>query len=260
MKLKLYQVDAFADEVFKGNPAAVIQLEKWLSDATLQNIALENNLSETAFFIREKDCFHLRWFTPAREVDLCGHATLATAYVLFNILNYSKSEICFLTKSGKLVVRRSGDNLIMDFPAIISQQTSVDKDLAWLNKIGVIEVFKSRQDLMAILPSESAVRSYSPVWNGVSFAGHRGLIITARGDNVDFVSRCFYPELSVEEDPVTGSAHCQMAPYWAKKLGKNILKAKQLSKRGGSIICEIKGDRVFLSGTAVLYLTGEIEI
>lgn len=258
MKLKLYQIDAFADEVFKGNPAAVVPLDAWLPDKVMQNIALENNLSETAFFVREKDVFHLRWFTPAREVELCGHATLATAYVIFNVLNYSEKEICFSTKSGRLVVKRNGENFVMDFPAIPSIQTKIDNELSWLNDIKIVEVLRSKQDLMVVLPSEADIVSFAPVWEKVDFAGHCGLIITAKGKDVDFVSRCFYPELDVTEDPVTGSAHCQLAPYWSKKLGKTVLKARQLSARGGSLLCEVKGGRVFLTGSAVLYLVGEI--
>lgn len=260
MKFKLYQVDAFTDEVFKGNPAAVIPLKEWLPDSILQNVALENNLSETAFFVKEREIFHLRWFTPAREVDLCGHATLATAFVLFNLLNYSKEAICFSTKSGKLIVKKNKNNLIMDFPTIVSDKTSIDKDLAWLADLQPIEVLRSKQDIMVVLSKESEVKSFGPNWNKANFAGHRGLIITAGGQDVDFVSRCFYPELNVEEDPVTGSAHCQLAPYWSLKLNKKVLSARQLSRRGGSLICEVTKNRVFLTGTAVLYMKGVISI
>lgn len=243
MKLKLYQIDAFADGLFKGNPAAVVPLEDWLPDNLLQNIALENNLSETAFFVKDNDGFKLRWFTVAQEVDLCGHATLATAYLLFNLLDYSKDEIHFSTKSGKLTVKKSGNGLIMDFPAIGSKQTDATGELSWLKSLRPIEVLRSKQDLMAVLSFESEIASFKPDWRNANFAGHRGLIVTAKGNDVDFVSRCFYPELDVEEDPVTGSAHCQLAPYWAQKLHKTLLKARQLSKRGGNLLCEIKNDR-----------------
>lgn len=247
MHLNLYQVDAFTDKIFSGNPAAVVPLDSWLPDETLQNIALENNLSETAFFVSEKDSFRLRWFTPAREVDLCGHATLATAFVLFNILGHKNNKIDFETRSGKLVVRKTGEEFVMDFPAIGSHEA----------RSGILT---SKQDLMLILPSESDVVAFSPELKTADFEEHRGLIITAKGDNADFVSRCFYPELNIDEDPVTGSAHCQLAPYWAKVLGKTVLSAEQLSSRGGKLKCEVVGDRVFITGSAVLFMKGEINL
>lgn len=256
---RIYQVDAFTDAVFGGNPAAVVALKRWLSDETLQEIARENNLPETAFFVREGEIFRLRWFTPTREVELCGHGTLATAHVLFNVLHSPEKELVFDTKSGRLVVRKNGAVLIMDFPAILSYPMAMEATKSLFPTVKPVELLRSRQDLLAVLPSEDDVKSYLPTWQAVTYEGHRGLIITARGQDVDFVSRCFYPEGDIiDEDPVTGSAHCQMAPYWSKKLGKATLKARQISKRGGIVDCEIKGNRVFLTGSAVLYLSGNI--
>ncbi len=260
MKLKLYHVDAFADKVFKGNPAAVIPLKKWLSDKTLQSIALENNLSETAFFVKDRDAFLLRWFTPAREVELCGHATMATAHVIFNSLGYKKREIVFASKSGRLYVKKSKRGISMNFPAIESLKADLTGKLDWLASLRPVEIFTSKQDLMVVVSSQAIVESYKPNLAEMNFAGHRGLIITAKGKNVDFVSRCFYPEIGVQEDPVTGSAHCQLAPYWSKKLRKQNLKAKQLSERGGKIECMVYDERIIISGKAVMYLTGTIEI
>lgn len=258
MKLKLYQIDAFSNKIFKGNPAAVIPLKKWLPDKVMQNIAVENNLSETAFFIKESDVFCLRWFTPAREVNLCGHATLATAYVLFELLGYSKDIIRFSTKSGLLSVKKDKNNYIMDFPAVQSFPVAMNGDLKWLKDFKPVKALKSKQDIMIVLSSEREVQLFNADWNKANFSGHRGLIVTSRSNNADFVSRCFYPEFGVDEDPVTGSAHCQLAPYWAKILHKNILNAKQLSKRGGVMTCEVKNERVYISGTAVLFLKGEV--
>lgn len=258
MVLKLYHVDAFSDKVFGGNPAAVVPLDRWLTDQTLQNMACENNLSETAFYIHKEECFQLRWFTPTKEVELCGHGTLATAFVLFNILGYPKNEIVFETKSGKLIVRKNGKNFVMNFPSIISFPSHDPVILARFSRINPVEILRSKQDMMIVLSSENEVKSYSPSWEAVNCEGCRGLVVTAKGEDVDFVSRCFYPELNIDEDPVTGSAHCQMAPYWSRKLGKTVLNAQQLSKRGGMLLCEIKDDRVLLFGTASLYLKGEI--
>jgi len=258
MKLKLFQVDAFTEKIFSGNPAAVVPLGEWLPDGTLQNIALENNLSETAFFVKKDGGYHLRWFTPAREVDLCGHATLATTYVLFDQLGYDKDEIHFSTLSGELIVRRKDKMFVMDFPAIPSQPVEAEGDLAWAGDLGPLEILTSKQDLIIVLSSESEVAAYRSSGTRMNCAGCRGVIVTARGKDVDFVSRCFYPELSVEEDPVTGSAHCQLVPYWSQKLGKTTLKARQISRRGGEIVCKVKGDRVFLTGAAVMYLEGEL--
>lgn len=259
MKLTLYQIDAFASEVFKGNPAAVCPLDVWLDDTILQAIALENNLSETAFFVKEGVGFRLRWFTPVAEVDLCGHATLASAFVIFNILHYDKHEIEFITKSGKLIVTQENDLLTMDFPAQPPEACSVpDGLLAALGK-NPVEVL-ANEDYLVIYSNENEVRDLNPDIAKLKTLDRRGVIVSSRGENVDFVSRFFVPKFGVDEDPVTGSAHCLLTPYWAEKLGKSKLSAQQISKRSGDLTCKLKGDRVFISGRAVKYMEGEISI
>lgn len=259
MKIKQYQVDAFATRVFEGNPAAVCPLDSWLDDETLQAIATENNLSETAFFVPATDGFELRWFTPAKEVDLCGHATLATAHVLFNILGYTEPAITFATRSGDLTVKREGDILQMDFPAIAANPCEVPETL--IQGIGVRprEVLAA-DDYITVFDDEETIRSITPNHTILKELELRGVIVTAPGNDVDFVSRFFAPKFGVAEDPVTGPAHCQLAPYWAARLGKNKLFARQLSKRGGSITCEVVGERVLLSGGAVTFMEAEIYI
>ncbi len=257
MRLKQYQVDAFASRPFEGNPAAVCPLECWLKDALLQAIAQENNLSETAFFVREKSGFRLRWFTPAAEVDLCGHATLASAFVLYEILGHTPENIRFETRSGPLIVSRNGALLSMDFPSTkpvpCAAPASLLKGLQQLP----VAVF-SGNDYLAVFDDQSAIENLSPDWEALKQLGLRGVIATAPGKDADFVSRCFYPKLGVTEDPVTGSAHCELAPYWSERFGKASLTGHQLSKRGGTVLCEIQGDRVKLSGTAVLFMTAEM--
>ncbi len=260
MKLDIYQIDAFTDKVFAGNPAAVIPLDKWYDDKLMQNIAMENNLSETAFFIKQDGKYQLRWFTPAREVDLCGHATLAAAHVILNELSDEADEVKFETRSGLLIVKKENDYLVMNFPAIKSSPVSDDSDLSWLISLKPKEILTSKQDLLVVLESQKQIVDYVPDVINIKNLKHRGLIITAKGIDVDFVSRTFYPELAVEEDPVTGSAHCQLVPYWAKKLNKTNFIAKQLSMRGGMIKCELSNDRVLLKGTATKYLSGTIFI
>lgn len=259
MRLKVFQVDAFAKVVFEGNPAAVVPLEEWLDDKLLQAIAMENNLSETAFFVAEGAGFRLRWFTPSAEVDLCGHATLAAAHVLFEHLDWQQPEIRFASNSGNLVVRRDADWLAMDFPAVLSQPVAVPDDLD--AGLGVLpEVVLGGTDYLVVLGSDQAVRALDPDFVRLARLDRRGVIVTAPSDDCDFVSRCFYPSLAVNEDPVTGSAHCQLAPYWAARLGKTSLSAQQLSRRGGRVECELKGDRVILRGQAVTYLEGVISL
>lgn len=257
MKIKQYQVDAFATRVFEGNPAAVCPLDNWLDDGLLQAIAEENNLSETAFFVPSAKGFDLRWFTPVREVDLCGHATLATAHVIFEILGYAESTITFGTRSGDLIVKKQGNLLQMDFPA--RPPTSCEISETLLQGIGVrpIEVLAA-DDYIAVLDSEAAVRAITPNHALLNQLDLRGVIATAPGFDVDFVSRFFAPKFGVPEDPVTGSAHCELAPYWASKLGKNTLSAKQVSKRGGTLTCEVLGNRVLLTGGAVTFMEAEI--
>jgi PhzF family phenazine biosynthesis protein len=257
MELKIFQVDAFASAVFEGNPAAVVPLEAWPDDALLQAIALENNLSETAFFVAQGEGFRLRWFTPNSEVDLCGHATLAAAHVLFEHLGWDQPEIRFASNSGPLVVRRDGDWLVMDFPAVRSEPVAVPQDLQ--AGLGVLpETVLAGTDYLVVLDSAAAVQALKPDFVRLARLDRRGVIVTAPGKDCDFVSRCFYPALAVDEDPVTGSAHCQLSPYWAERLGKQALIARQLSDRGGRVDCQLEGDRVVLSGRAMTYLEGRI--
>ena len=257
MKIKQYQVDAFASQAFEGNPAAVCPLESWLDDGLLQAIAEENNLSETAFLVPSKKGFQLRWFTPLREVDLCGHATLAAAHVIFEALGYDKPVITFETRSGELFVKKKGPQLEMDFPACPPVPCELPEILAEGLGQRPIEVWAA-DDYLAVFDSEATIRAITPNPALLGQLDLRGVIITAPGTEVDFVSRMFAPKYGIPEDPVTGSAHCALAPYWASKLGKNILSARQVSKRGGNLTCEVKADRVFLSGCAVTFMEAEI--
>ena len=259
MKSKIFQVDAFASAVFEGNPAAVVPLEAWLADPLLQAIAAENNLSETAFFVPAADGFRLRWFTPNSEVDLCGHATLAAAHVLFEHLGWSATVIRFASNSGPLVVRREDGLLAMDFPAVASTPVIAPPDLE--AGLGVLpEAVLAGTDYLVVLDSAAAVEAVKPDFVRLARLDRRGVIVTASGNDEDFVSRCFYPALDVNEDPVTGSAHCQLAPYWADRLDKTRLAARQLSRRGGQVDCELQGERVVLRGRAVTYLEGMIRL
>ncbi len=257
MKINQYQVDAFTTQVFEGNPAAVCPLDTWLADDLLQAIAAENNLSETAFFVPTENGFHLRWFTPIAEVNLCGHATLAAAHVLFEILGYTQASIVFETRSGILNVTRSGLMLVMDFPA--AQAESCAPPASLLAGLGVqaVETFAA-DDYFVVVDSEEIVRAIQPDFAKLAELDLRGVCVTARGRNVDFVSRFFAPKFGIPEDPVTGSTHCALTPYWAKSLNKSILSARQISKRGGDIRCELNGDRVTLSGYAVTFMEAEI--
>ncbi|MGD8443279.1 MAG: PhzF family phenazine biosynthesis protein [Desulfobacterales bacterium] len=257
MELTLYQIDAFTDQVFKGNPAAVCPLESWLSDSDLQAIAAENNLSETAFYIPLVSGFHLRWFTPKAEVDLCGHATLATAFVIFNLLNYADDTIYFETKSGELTVTKKNDRLVMDFPSQPAKPCATPHLLIEGLGKAPIEVLSS-EDYMAVFGTEEDVMALKPNFDALNKLDLRGVVVTAEGKEVDFVSRFFAPRYGINEDPVTGSAHCSLTPYWADKLNKTILSARQVSERTGYIECELKGNRVLLSGKAVKYMEGKI--
>jgi PhzF family phenazine biosynthesis protein len=259
MKIKQYQVDAFASRAFEGNPAAVCPLETWLDDALLQAIAEENNLSETAFFVPSEKGFKLRWFTPLQEVDLCGHATLATAHVIFEILGCSKQVITFETRSGELFVERKGELLEMNFPASPPLSCEYSEILAEGLGQRPLELLAA-DDYLALFDSEATIRAITPNQAILARLDLRGVIVTAPGSDVDFVSRFFAPKFGVPEDPVTGSAHCTLAPYWANKLGRNILTARQVSRRGGNIMCEVKTDRVFLSGSAVTYMEAQINL
>jgi PhzF family phenazine biosynthesis protein len=260
VKLALYQVDAFARRVFEGNPAAVCPLEAWLEDDILQAIAEENNLSETAFFVPAAAGFELRWFTPLAEVDLCGHATLASAHVLFSELAYPEPVIRFQTRSGELSVERRGDRLAMNFPARPPQPCAAPAVL--IEGLGAqpAEVLAA-DDYVAVFDGEAVVRALEPDMARLRELGLRGVCVTAPGaGEVDFVSRFFAPGVGVPEDPVTGSAHCELAPYWAARLGRNRLRARQVSKRGGNVACELQGDRVILAGAAVTFMKAEIDL
>lgn len=259
MELRLFQVDAFADRVFEGNPAAVVPLDEWLDDALLQAIAGENNLSETAFFVATGDAFRLRWFTPESEVDLCGHATLATAHVLFEHLGHTGDEIVFASRSGELRVRRGDDGLELDFPAGTCREIGIPSGMHEAFGIRPRQAFEG-SDCMLVFGSESEIRSLSPDFRALQRVPGRGIIATAPGDDCDFVSRCFFPKLHVDEDPVTGSAHCQMAPYWAQRLGRHELVARQVSARGGTVRCRVVGERVRLAGRAVDFFEGTIRL
>jgi len=258
MKLPIYQVDAFASQVFAGNPAAVCPLEAWLDDARMQAIAGENNLSETAFFVRAGGAYQLRWFTPVCEVDLCGHATLASAFVIFERLDRRAEAVRFDTRSGELTVRRAGDLLAMDFPSRPPQACPANPALAEALGRPPVEILVSR-DFLALYESEDAVRGLAPDMQALARLG-RFVIVTAPGDTVDFVSRFFAPSAGVPEDPVTGSAHSTLVPYWAARLGKPNLHALQVSRRGGELWLEDRGERVGISGAAVMYLEGTITV
>jgi PhzF family phenazine biosynthesis protein len=257
MELTLYQIDAFADRLFSGNPAAVCPLREWLPDQTLQAIASENNLSETAFYIPAGDEFQIRWFTPTAEVELCGHATLATAHVIFHHTGYGRNAIRFTSRGGELTVTRDNDYLVMDFPAQPATPCSPPKELIEALGSEPVEVLSSA-DYMAVFSSEDDITSLRPNLEVVKRLDLRGVIITAPGMEVDFVSRFFAPKFGIDEDPVTGSAHCTLAPYWAERLNKTRMTARQLSRRGGEIVCEVVGNRVALTGMAVTYLEGKI--
>lgn len=255
----MYQVDAFTDRVFGGNPAAVCPLEAWLPDHLLQSIAAENNLAETAFFVAEADGYRLRWFTPVAEVDLCGHATLASADVLFRILGYTSPSVRFHTRSGVLEVARHGDVYAMDFP--VTMPVPCDPVAVLNTSLGLTPVQTLKGfDYVAVVETEAQVRALAPDFAQMATLDLRGVVVTAKGDRADFVSRFFAPALGINEDPVTGSAHCELAPYWAGILGKTTMRAEQLSARGGSVGCELRGDRIILTGQAAHYMTAQITV
>jgi PhzF family phenazine biosynthesis protein len=260
MNLTIYQVDAFTKEVFKGNPAAVCPLEEWLPDETMQRIALENNLAETAFFVKKGDVYEIRWFTPLAEIDLCGHATLASGFVIFELLKTEDSLVKFHShKSGELTVEKQGERLILDFPSRPVALADAPDGLTDALGKAPKEVFKGR-DYFLVYESEQEILSITPNFSKLLEVGAHGYIVTAKGDSADFVSRFFAPEVGVPEDPVTGSAHCNLIPFWAEKLGKTELFARQVSARGGELFCELKGERVKIGGSAALYMKGEIYV
>jgi PhzF family phenazine biosynthesis protein len=259
MRLPLFQIDAFTSRLFAGNPAAVVLLEDWLTDAVLLGIAAENNLSETAFVIPREDISSLRWFTPAIEVDLCGHATLAAADVLLRHRFPDAQGVRFATRSGELVVERAGEALRMDFPARPGTAVAVTSAMSDALGIAPIEAWLAR-DLMLVFADEDEIRSLQPDMARVAALDAFAVIATAPGYEVDFVSRFFAPRAGITEDPVTGSAHCTLVPYWAQRLGRTTLQARQISARGGELSCELRGERVLMAGHCVEYLRGEIEL
>ena len=261
MKIPIYQVDAFTSEVFSGNPAAVCMLDRWLDDRRMQSIAAENNLSETAFLVQNENGFDLRWFTPLTEVALCGHATLASALVLFVCRGWSADTITFQTrKSGRLMVTRQAELFEMDFPSRPAHPRTSPKGLNRALGVTPAKVLGSAEDLMVVLDNEKSVVEVQPDFAALQKLDCRGIIITAQGSRSDFVSRFFAPNVGVPEDPVTGSAHCVLIPYWAAVLDKKELHAFQVSKRGGELFCRYAGERVRISGKAVLYMEGTITI
>ncbi len=259
MRIPYFHVDAFASEVFRGNPAGVCPLHAWLTDAALQNIAAENNLAETAFIVARGSEFDLRWFTPTIEVDLCGHATLAAAFVLFTERGFSGDQVRFHSRSGPLSVIRAGDVLTLDFPSRPAATCAAPEAL--LRGLGAIpvEVRKAR-DYLAVFATEADVRTLKPDFVALRTLDCLGIIATAPGVDCDFVSRFFAPRAGIDEDPATGSSHCTLTPYWAERLGRTRLFARQVSRRGGEMFCELAGDRVRIGGHAVLYNRGEIEM
>lgn len=261
MKLKLYQIDAFTDKLFGGNPAAVCPLNEWLPDDLMQQIAQENNLSETAFYVRKGNGYELRWFTPAAEVDLCGHATLATAFVLFFLEGHTGDEIHFHSpRSGLLPVKREGDWLKMNFPADTLTPILISNTILDAFDRAPIAAYKGKSDYLVVFEREEHVAQLVPNLPALELIPARGVIVTAPGRDTDFVSRWFGPRVGVPEDPVTGSAHTTLTPYWSKHLGKTFLTAKQLSRRGGLLQCRQLEGRVEISGQCRVYMKGEIEV
>ncbi|MGE9289774.1 MAG: PhzF family phenazine biosynthesis protein [Puniceicoccales bacterium] len=256
-EIPIYQIDAFAEGDFRGNPAAVCPLEQWLPDTLLQMIAEENNLSETAFYVPEGEGFRIRWFTPTVEVDLCGHATLSAARVVFERGEVEGDTLLFHSRSGPLLVKREGGRLRLDFPAQPGKATEVPELLAHGLGGWPVECYRSA-DFLAVFSSEEEVYALEPDFKTLAQLPGRGVIVTAKGADVDFVSRFFAPSHGIEEDAVTGSAHCTLAPYWAKRLGKTELTAWQISRRGGVLECRVEGDRVLISGKTRLFLKGSI--
>lgn len=257
--MKYYVVDAFANKIFEGNPAGVCVMKEWLSDDLMQKIAMENNLSETAFAVKEGDDYRLRWFTPGGEIELCGHATLATSYVIANFVEPDATIIRFQTLSGQLVVTKKGELYEMDFPSYELTPTPVTDAIVEALHVRPVEAYIGR-DLLCVMEDESQVFGANPDQSKLKELDGLLVQITAKGTEYDCVSRSFAPKCGIAEDPVCGSGHCHIIPFWANRLGKNTLVARQASPRGGTLYCEYKGDRVLLSGHAALYLVGEIRI
>jgi predicted PhzF superfamily epimerase YddE/YHI9 len=260
MRIPIFQLDAFASRVFSGNPAAVCPLPGWLDDATMLAIAAENALSETAFVVRDAAGWAIRWFTPTLEVDLCGHATLAAGHVVLTALDPAASEVRFRSRSGVLAVRRDGERLALDFPSRPAAPVEPPPALPRALRGATLDACLAARDVIAVLGSEDEVAALSPDLAAVRELDAQGLIVTARGRSCDFVSRYFAPRAGIDEDPVTGSAHCTLAPLWASRLGKTVFEARQVSRRGGELHVELRGDRVIIAGRVAPYLEGHIEV
>ena len=261
MKLKIYQADAFTNKLFSGNPAAICPLNEWIDDDIMQKIALENNLAETAFYVKKGDIYELRWFTPTIEVDLCGHATLASAFILFNYENHIGDTIEFFShRSGKLTVTKKDNLLTLNFPSDQIKPIKINEDVLACFDLAPKEAYIGKSDLLLIFDSEKEIVNLQPKMDKIRKIDVRGIIVSSKGDSADFVSRFFAPQSGVDEDSVTGSAHTTLTPYWTEKLGKTNQTARQLSNRGGDLKCTLVNDRVEISGECTLYLTGEIYI
>jgi PhzF family phenazine biosynthesis protein len=257
--MKIYQIDAFTKSVFSGNPAAVCPLEQWISDEIMQKIAAENNLAETAFYVKNGNKYEIRWFTPQTEVDLCGHATLAAAFVLFNFENHNDNLISFYSpRSGGLTVTKDGDLLSLNFPTDELEPIVLTNEILDAFDVKPQLAFKGKTDYMFLFNTEEEILNLKPNFDKISKLEVRGVIVTAKGNTTDFVSRFFAPQSGINEDPVTGSAHTTLIPYWAKELNKTVLSAIQLSERKGYLDCELLGDRVRISGYAKCYLIGNL--
>lgn len=258
--MTLFQVDAFTNVLFKGNPAAVCPLERWISDELMQEIAGENNLSETVFFVKKSGYFEIRWFTPTSEIDLCGHATLAAAHIIFSELNYTEEKITFNSKKGILTVVKAEDWYILNFPSEEIEEIEIPDRLEEALNVPVLKTFKASWKLMVLLENEEITQNLAPNFSLLSTLQFSGIIVTSTGNHVDFVSRFFAPKIGINEDPVTGSAHTILIPYWAKKLNKSNLEAIQVSKRTGYLNCKYLNDRVEMSGQAITFLKGHLTI
>ncbi|KAB7650746.1 PhzF family phenazine biosynthesis protein [Bacillus bombysepticus] len=258
--MKYYVVDAFAENVFEGNPAAICIMEEWISDELMQKIAIENNLSETAYAVKEGEGYKLRWFTPGGEIELCGHATLAAAYVIANYYEKEVEEFKFLTKSGELIVTKKNDMYEMDFPSTMPEKITLTDAMVEAIGIKPVESYLSR-DLIFVLENEEDVQNLTPDFAKMKeLPDGLAVSVTARSYKYDFVSRVFFPKLNVNEDPVCGSGHCSFIPFWAQRLGKDEMVARQLSDRGGTLYCKHEGDRVKIAGTAIVYAIGDIQL
>jgi len=258
--MNIYQVDAFNNELFKGNPAAVIPLDNWISDELMQNIAEENNLSETVFFVKKNNLFEIRWFTPSCEIDLCGHATLAAAHIIYTELDFYEKEIVFSSKSGELKVSKQNDWYTLNFPAENIQEIEVLEKLESALGVKIQKLFKGKWKGVVVVKNEDILKNLKPNFSLLSEVEFNGVIVTAKGYEVDFVSRFFAPKIGINEDPVTGSAHTLLIPFWSEKLNKINLDAKQISKREGILKCKYLGNRVEMSGQAKTYLKGKLTI